>query len=41
MGRDYTCVNLDPIALHMASSLELNDVLTTITHGLVDEWNLY
>ncbi len=32
-----TCVNLEEIALQMTSSLNLNEVLTTISQGLVDQ----
>jgi len=37
METDIACVNLENIALQMTSSLNLNEVLTTISQGLVDE----
>jgi transcriptional regulator with GAF, ATPase, and Fis domain len=37
MEQDIACVNLEEIALQMTSSLNLNEVLTTITQGIVDE----
>ena len=37
MDQTFECVNLEPVALKMASSLHLQDVLTTITQGLIDE----
>jgi len=37
MEPDIACVNLENIALQMTSSLNLNEVLTTISQGLVDE----
>ena len=37
MEPDIACVNLEDIALQMTSSLNLNEVLTTISQGLVDE----
>ena len=37
MDPDVACVNLENIALQMTSSLNLNEVLTTISQGLVDE----
>ena len=37
MKPDIARVNLEDIALQMTSSLDLNEVLTTITQGLVDE----
>ena len=37
MKPDTACVNLEDIALQMTSSLDLNEVLTTISQGLVDE----
>ena len=37
MKPDIACVNLAEIALQMTSSLDLNEVLTTISQGLVDQ----
>ena len=37
MKPDIAFVNLEDIALQMTSSLDLNEVLTTISRGLVDE----
>jgi len=37
MKPDIACVNLAEIALQMTSSLDLNEVLITISQGLVDE----
>ena len=37
MERETKLVNLEHIALQMTSSLDLNEVLTTISQGLVDE----
>jgi len=37
MEQEIACVNLEDIALQMTSSLNLNEVLTTISQGLVDE----
>jgi len=36
MEPDIACLNLEDIALQMASSLNLNEVLNTISQGLVD-----
>jgi len=37
MSSNTQCVNLDPIALQMTSSLDFKEVLSTVAQGLVDE----
>jgi hypothetical protein len=37
MAPSFKCVNLEKIAFQMTASLDLHEILTTITQGLVDE----
>ena len=39
MGPSFECVNLDKIAFQMAASIDLQEILTTIAQGLVDEFD--
>ena len=39
MKHGFECVNLEKIAFQMTASLDLQEILNTITQGLVDEFN--
>ena len=39
MQREFECASLEQVALKMTASLDLNEVLTTVTQGLVEQIN--